>query len=517
MLFDETLATVTARASRFGEKPAIICSGTQISFRDLDDRVARLAFRFREDGIAEGDVVSLYGPVGWEWVVVYYAALRAGAVINPINAQLTPDEVAYISAECGAKMVLADRGRITALLTADALPPHVRTVDFAEIGPLSASGPCLAPPASGDATARSTICYTSGTTGRPKGALLSHRNVLMNAGLTGLMHGRSADDITVSALPLAHVYGNVVMNGSLIAGATLILLPTFTPEAVFDAIGRYRATRFEGVPTMYYRLLTSPDIGIADVSSLRFCTVGGQTMPVDKMEAVEACFGCALIELWGMSEIAGLGTTFPWTGPRTLGSIGIALPGTEIRTVDAETRLQTPVDVAGELQIKGATVMMGYLGNPAATREALDDEGWLSTGDVARIDAAGLVFIIDRIKDVILTSGNNVYPAEIERVISGLPGVTMVGVGREAHSEKGEVPHAFIVRDSGSVISAEDVIEHCRGLLAPYKIPRRVSFVDDLPKTSSGKILRRFLGQDAGRAQPVAPPGQTTPAPTIVR
>jgi long-chain acyl-CoA synthetase len=502
VLFDDTLASVTTHARRFREKAAIICGEKQLSFLELDDRVARMASAFRVRGIGTKDVVSLYGPVGWEWVVAYHAALRAGAVVNPINALLTPDEVGYIVGDCGARLMVADRGRLDALRAGTKLDAALDLLDIAEIDTLSSTGELQEPNLRGDPTALSTICYTSGTTGRPKGALLTHRNVLMNAGLTGLMHGRTAADITVSALPLAHVYGNVVMNGSLLAGATLVLLPAFSPEAVLEAIATHRATRFEGVPTMYYRLLDAPGLTDAAVETLTLCTVGGQTMPVDKMRAVETRFGCPLIELWGMSEIGGLGTTFPWTGQRTLGSIGIALPGMAVRTVDPDTRQPTAADKPGELQIRGPTVMIGYLGNPDATRETLDAEGWLSTGDVARIDADGQVFVIDRMKDVILTSGNNVYPAEIERAISSLAGVTMVGVGRDTHPDKGEVPHAYIVTESGVVISPDQVIEHCRSLLAPYKFPRHISFVEDLPKTSSGKILRRMLGKALNDSQP---------------
>ncbi|WP_252171361.1 class I adenylate-forming enzyme family protein [Sphingopyxis sp. USTB-05] len=474
-----------------------------MSFVELDDKVARLARDLRVRGVATKDVISLYGPVGWEWIVAYHAALRVGAVVNPINALLTPDEVNYILSDCGAKLIFADRGRLDSLAAADAVHSGIETVDFGEIDLLSSTGEGIDPAGVSDPDALSTICYTSGTTGRPKGAMLSHRNVLMNAALTGLMHGRSAADTTVTALPLAHVYGNVVMNGSIIAGATLVLIPAFAPEAVLEAIELHRATRFEGVPTMYYRLLDSPALPRTNVGTLQYCTVGGQTMPVDKMQAVEARLGCPLLELWGMSEIGGLGTTFPWTGPRTLGSIGIALPGMEVRTVNAETRLPTASGEAGELQIRGATVMIGYLGNPEATRETLDANGWLSTGDVARIDDQGQVFVIDRMKDVILTSGNNVYPAEIERAISSLAGVAMVGVGRDSHPDKGEVPHAFIVCETGASLTAEIVVDHCRGLLAPYKIPRSISFVDDLPKTSSGKILRRLLGKAAFDQTPV--------------
>ncbi|MDO9367429.1 MAG: AMP-binding protein, partial [Sphingopyxis sp.] len=322
-------------------------------------------------------------------------------------------------------------------------------------------------------------------------------NIVMNAALTALMHGRCAEDVTLTALPLAHVYGNVVMNGTLMTGGTLILVSPFDAAQILAGIADHRATRFEGVPTMYYDLLGSDALRGANLTSLTLCTVGGQTMPIERMRAVEERFGCPLIELWGMSEIAGLGTTFPHTGPRTLGSIGIPLPGIQARTVDLESRAPVGADIPGELQIRGPIVMRGSLGNPAATDAVLDVDGWLSTGDIARIDNDGQIFIVDRSKDVILTSGNNVYPAEIERVIAAHPAVLMVAVGRDPHPRKGEAPHAYVVLRKGCVAEPGAIIDLCRHTLAPYKIPASVSFVADLPRNSTGKILRRALDRTA--------------------
>ena len=492
LLSDETLATLMSRARNHGDRTALVCGDDRLSFEELDDRVSCLAAVLQNHGLRTGQVVSVYGPVGMEWVIGYHAALRAGATINPINALLTSDEVDFILRDCAAGMILADRSRLQALEALPALAAGMTKIAFEEIRELSA-GSLRLEPILNDPLALSTVSYTSGTTGRPKGAMLSHRSVLLNAGLTALMHGRTCSDVIVSALPLAHVYGNVVMNSALIVGATLVLLPTFSPEIVFDTIAEYAATRFDGVPTMYYRLLASPQLATAELKSLRMCTVGGQTMPVEKMRSVETAFQCPLIELWGMSEIAGIGTTFPWTGPRTLGSIGVAIPGISVRVIDPESRDVRSTSEPGELQIRGPIVMDGYLGNVEATRDVLDVDGWLSTGDVAYLDASGQVFIVDRIKDLILTSGNNVYPAEIERVIAALPGVVMVAVGRDAHPDKGEVPHAYVVVEQQATLTASDIIEHCRSQLAPYKLPRNVTFVTDLPKTSSGKIGRAHV------------------------
>lgn len=344
--------------------------------------------------------------------------------------------------------------------------------------------------------ATSTICYTSGTTGHPKGAMHSHHNVIMNARLTALMHGRRESDITVTALPMPHVYGTVVMNSTFMTGGTLVLHPRFEETVVLDSIVRHRATLFEGVPTMYFFLLNHAGLDDCDLSSLRMCTVGGQTMPVTKMAEVEHRFGCPLVELWGMTELAGLGTTFAHAGPVRHGSIGVPLPYCQAKIVDITDSARMLMDgEAGELMIRGPVVMQGYYGNEAATGETIEPNGWLHTGDVAMMDGEGFIWIVDRKKDLILTAGYNVYPAEIERVIAGHPGVAMVAVGAVPDETKGELAKAYVVSKPGTQLSAQELMDLCREHLAAYKVPRAVQFVQDLPKTSSGKIMRRKLGE----------------------
>jgi long-chain acyl-CoA synthetase len=322
----------------------------------------------------------------------------------------------------------------------------------------------------------------------------SHTNVLLNAKLTALMHGRTSKDIVVSALPCPHVYGNVVMNAGLLAGATLVLHPRFEEQAVLESIARYHATMFEGVPAMYLFLLNHPALAEADLSSLRLCTVGGQTMPVPKMRAVEQRFGCPLIELWGMTELAGLGTTFSHLGPIKHGSIGVPLPSLEAKIVDVVDASRTlGVDEPGELMLRGPVVMQGYFNNEVATHETIEPDGWLHTGDIAKRDADGLIYVLDRKKDVILTGGYNVYPAEIERVLAEHPDVAVAAVGAVPDEIKGELPRAYIVLRAGAPADEHALLAFCRIRLAAYKMPRSVRFVGDLPRTSSGKIMRRRL------------------------
>jgi long-chain acyl-CoA synthetase len=436
-------------------------------------------------------------------VVSYYGALKTGAVINPINVMLTPSEVEFVANDCGATVVIASHEKALSIAGVKAKSGVKQLIAFGDtatpndmlsFNDLLASASDEFTIGEIDPDSLSTIGYTSGTTGHPKGACLSHRSIVLNVAMTALMHQRSERDTVVTALPCPHVYGNVVMSGAVQSGMTLVLHPVFDEKAVLESIQTQRATMFEGVPTMFMFLLNYPDLNRYDLSSLRCCTVGGQTMPKPKMEEVEVRFGCPLIELWGMTELGGLGTTFTSNGPVKHGSIGVALPYTEARITDAEDSNKTlPAGEVGELMIRGGIVMQGYYGNEKATRETIEPDGWLHTGDLASMDEDGCVFIVDRKKDMILTAGYNVYPAEIERVVAGHPDVALVAVGSIPDAEKGELAKAYIVPKVGATPSAQVIVDYCREHLAAYKVPRAVQFVDDLPKTSTGKVMRREL------------------------
>jgi len=493
----------TEAAKRYGEWTALVLPDRKLSFRELDALTNRCANALVDLGVKPGARVTLYSGNCWEWVVSYYGALKAGAVINPINVMLTPSEVEFVANDCGASVVIASHEKALSLqgvkeksdvreLIAfgdEALPEG--TLSFNELLTDSQDDFEIVEI---DTDSLSTIGYTSGTTGHPKGACLSHRNILLNVAMTALMHQRSDRDTVVTALPCPHVYGNVVMSGAIQNGMTLVLHPAFEEATILRSIQDHKATLFEGVPTMYMFMLNHPELDSYDLSSLRCCTVGGQTMPKPKMEEVEQRFGCPLIELWGMTELGGLGTTFASNGPVKHGSIGVALPYIEARIADTEDARKTlPAGEVGELMIKGGIVMQGYYGNEQATRDTIEADGWLHTGDVASMDEDGCVFIVDRKKDMILTAGFNVYPAEIERVVAGHPDVALVAVGSIPDEDKGELAKAYIVPKTGTDPDSDDIIRYCREHLAAYKVPRAVQFVDDLPKTSTGKVMRREL------------------------
>jgi long-chain acyl-CoA synthetase len=498
-MLDSIADVLPYAARRFGNKRALVFNDRSFTFTELDALSSSLAASLQKLGIQPGDRVTLYAPNSWEWIVSYYGALKTGAVINPINVMLTPAEVAYVTQDCGAKALIGSAEKIEPALNAGVA--NLKTIVFGQkpIPGTTAFDELIAKPAAFERVAikpeaLSTIGYTSGTTGHPKGAMQSHRAVMLNGAMTAQMHLKSSLDTVVTALPCPHVYGNVVFNGAMMYGLTLVLHPRFDPAEILASIQLHKATMFEGVPTMYMYMLAHPELDRFDLSSLTRCTVGGQTMPKAKMEEVERRFNCPLIELWGMTELAGLGTTFPSNGPHKLGSIGIALPHVEARIADvADAGKTMPRGEVGELMIKGPIVMQGYYGNPKATQETIEPDGWLHTGDLASMDEEGAIFIVDRKKDMINSAGFKVYPAEIERVIAAHASIALVAVGSQPDELKGEIAKAYVVLKPGAKEDVDGILALCREQLAAYKVPRSVQFVPDLPKTSTGKIMRREL------------------------
>ncbi len=489
-------------AQRFGSKPALIAGGRTLTYRALHELCDRVAGGLHALGVRPGDRVSLYSPNRWEWVVAYHAALRAGAVVNPINVMLTPEEVAFVLNDCGAAAIFTagEKAEVILSLTQD-VPTLRRVISFDPVGggatpfedllSCPAEAPEIPRPASADL---STIGYTSGTTGHPKGAMESHRAVFLNTAALFAVQMRTDRDVMLNALPLPHVYGNIVMNGIFMAGATLVMMERFDAAMALAEIGRHRVTVFDGVPTMYAMMLADPSLPGTDLSSLRICAVGGQTMPVAKMAEWERRSHAPLLEIWGMTELGGAGTSNCSYMPNIHGSIGFALPGLEARVAALDEAGVTVRDgEPGELMVRGPLVMLGYYGNEQATRAAIEPDGWLHTGDIATRDDEGHYFIVDRKKDLIITGGFNVYPAEIERVVASHPAVAMVAVGSMPDETLGELARAYVVLRPGATATQTQIIEHCRPHLAAYKLPRSVRFVPDLPKTSTGKVMRREL------------------------
>lgn len=498
-----TMASLAYRAAqRFGERPALtMLGGETLNFADIDARAGRYAGGLAHAGLRPGDRVVVYLPNSLDWIIAYHAIARLGAVFVPANILLSANEVAHIVADCGARAVV---------LTADAMQePEIRASAGAggrlcivhggkpDACGIAASqildGEWLAPVAARPEDLF-TIGYTSGTTGRPKGAMQSHRAVFDSIATTATIHVRSAEDIVLTALPFAHVYGNVVLNTAFVAGLHVVAMARFDAEQVLTAIGREAITLFEGVPTMYYQMLAHPAIDAADFSSLRCCTVGGQTMPVASLEEVARRFACPILELWGMTEVSGPAATHSPYWPVRHGSIGLPFPGLEVRIADLTDATADVADgTPGELCVRGPLVTMGYWNNPEATAASIDPQRWLATGDIAVQESDRYLSIVDRRKDMIITGGYNIYPAELEQVIATHPAVSMVAVASLPDAEKGELAKAFVVLRPGATCDAEALRLHCRARMAAYKVPKAFAFVDDLPKTSTGKILRRAL------------------------
>ena len=490
-------------AKKFGNKEALNFENRSFSFIEINSLVENLASNLKNLGIKEKDVITLYASNSWEWIISYFGIARVGAVINPVNTMLTPNEIKYVVNDCKAKAIitssekvsqitdLKEEGQINFIISfGDNIEGSISFNDLVN----KKTSEIDMPNVSSDDL--STIGYTSGTTGHPKGAMQSHRAVILNGSMTSQMHMRNDKDIVVSALPCPHVYGNVVMTGMMMFGTKLVLHKVFDASSIFKDIEKHKATIFDGVPTMFMYMIDHPDFEKANIKSLTRCYVGGQTMPVTIMENVEKKFKVPLIELWGMTEIAGLGSTHPLYGKNKHGSIGCALPFCELKIVDVENvKKNMPIGEVGELMVKGPITMMGYFGDEKRTKETLENDGWLHSGDLAKMDEDGYYYIVDRKKDMILTAGYNVYPAEIERVLAKHPSVSIAAVGKEEDKLKGEIAKAYVVLKENFKPSEDELINFCREHLAAYKCPRKVMFVDDVPKTSSGKIMRRELNK----------------------
>jgi long-chain acyl-CoA synthetase len=394
-----------AAADRHLERTALVVDDERLSFSELDFLSNRIANGLVATGVQPGDRVGLLGANGWEWAAAYYGIAKAGAVLNPLSGMLTTDELRYTVADAGTRVVIgshAEAGQLHALKAVGDLD-HVVPWGDAEAGDATALGNWLSRFSAAFAVRPrqpsdlAVIAYTSGTTGRPKGAMHSHRAVVAAGAGTALMAARTAHDRVVSALPLFHLYGSSVMNAAMLAGSMLITLPRFSEVAMLGAIATHRATMMDGVPATYDDLLAHADFDRYDLSSLRLCWVGGQTLSAATSLEFTRRTGCPVHEVWGMTELAGATSANPIYGVNKPGTIGVPYPGNAFRVVDAEDpSREMPRGQPGELMCRGPLVMMGYFNDPAATAETLRPDGWLHTGDVATLDDDGYATIVDR-------------------------------------------------------------------------------------------------------------------------
>ncbi|WP_048749096.1 long-chain-fatty-acid--CoA ligase [Paenibacillus sp. P22] len=476
-------------------RPAYVWGGRETSYSELMDQVMRCASGLASHGIVKGDKVVLLLGNSPDFVIAYYGILRIGAVAVPVNPTYTPEEIAYVLDNSRARAVIAAAPLEPVFHALRPRLPELKLVVLTEAGTswdelLDAGGGNIESAyIKDDDTA--VILYTSGTTGKPKGAMLSHRNLATNAESVHSMFKINHEDRAVVVLPMFHIYSmTVCVNAPLAVGAALIIMPRFQPAEVIRTIREDRATMFSGVPTMYSFLLQFPGASAADFAGIRLCSSGGASLPLEVLNRFEEKFQTVIYEGYGLSEASPVTAFNPLGGIRKPGSIGVDIPNVINKVVDSEGR-EVPRGEVGELIAQGPNIMQGYLGMPEATAATLRD-GWLYTGDMARMDEEGYIFIVDRKKDMINVGGFNVYPREVEEVIYQHPAVfeaAVVGVPDEVFGERVK---AFVVRSDES-LSVEDLLAFCQSRLVKYKIPTIVEFLAELPKNSSGKTLRRAL------------------------
>jgi long-chain acyl-CoA synthetase len=480
-------------AARYPDRPAIRLDDTVLTYAGLADRSARAAGFLGVAGVRPGDRVALMLPNVPEFAVVYYGILRAGGVVVPMNPLLKEREVAYYLQDAQASVVLAGPSCAEAAsLGAERAGVRCVVVDagFAEL--LDAATPVSgAVDRAGEDTA--VLLYTSGTTGQPKGAELTHANLSTNVDVfVADLIQATADDVIFGGLPLFHSFGQTCgLNGAVKVGACLTLVPRFTPGKVLEVLARDRVTVFEGVPTMYVALLGEPARSAYDLSGLRVCVSGGAALPVEVMRGFEEAFGCVILEGYGLSETSPVASFNHPDRERKPGSIGTPIRGVSMRVVD-EFGKDVPPGEVGEIAIAGHNVMKGYWRRPEATAEAIPD-GWFRSGDLARVDEDGYFAIVDRRKDLIIRGGYNVYPREIEEVLYEHPAVAEAAVIGVPDPSLGEEVGAAVVVKSGETVTPQDIQDYVKGQVAAYKYPRRVWFLDALPKGPTGKVLKREI------------------------
>ncbi len=473
---------------------AIKVDERKLSYAELDRAAAQVAGLLRAKGVQPGDRVGIMLPNVAHFAVCYYGALRLGAAIVPMNPLLKEREVGFYLGDSGAGVILAWH-QFADAAHAGAEQAGVECV-LVEPGEFEALlGRCQ--PA-GDVVDRlpddtAVILYTSGTTGKPKGAELTHRNILRNVEVTVDLFGLDQRAVTLGALPFFHAFGQTcALNATISVGGTLTLIPRFEAGKALAILERDAVTAFEGVPTMYAAMLHHDDAETTDTSALEVCVSGGAAMPVEIMRAFEAKFGCEILEGYGLSETSPVASFNRRGRERKPGSIGLPVAGVEMRLVDDDGNTVARDD-PGEVQIRGHNIMKGYWRRPEATAEAIDAEGWFSTGDIARIDEDGFFFIVDRKKELVIRGGFNIYPREIEEVLYEHPDVREAAVIGVPHPELGEEVAAAVALKSGAQATPEVLRDFVKQRVAAYKYPRRVWLVDELPKGPTGKIVKREI------------------------
>ncbi|GAB2973780.1 long-chain-fatty-acid--CoA ligase [Nocardioides montaniterrae] len=503
-------------ARRYPDRDALVLGDLRLTYAQVDAAANQVANLLVSRGIQPGDKVALSCPNLPYFPMVYYGALKAGAVIVPMNVLNKGREVAYYLKDSGAKALFAFEGTPDLpigqeswegfnevegcehffLITAD--PAAASSIDGAgTLGAALAGQSPVFEPVNTSESDTAVILYTSGTTGQPKGAELTHFSLGMNSlTVSRLFDAEIAQESHIVALPLFHTFGaSVQMNTGFLTAATLYLVPRFDAKAVVDLMGRERITFFAGVPTMWWGLLAELKEGV-DVAriaaNLKKAASGGAALPVEIIKQVKDKLGVQILEGYGLSETSPVATfSDPDREPRP-GSIGVPIWGVEVKLIEDDWTTVEGADAIGEIAVRGHLVMKGYLNRPEATAEVMKD-GWFRTGDLARRDEDGFYYIVDRSKDMIIRGGYNVYPREIEEVLMTHPDVSLAAVIGVPHDSHGEEVKAFVILNQGATVTSAELVAWGKEQMAAYKYPRIVEIVDSLPMTATGKILKREL------------------------
>jgi acyl-CoA synthetase (AMP-forming)/AMP-acid ligase II len=472
---------VLGGAAQRGDHPAFIegAGGEVTTYAQLAERVDAGAALLQSQGIGKGDVVGLVGPNTPAWGIAYHSILRAGAIVTPMYALLTPEEIDHQMTNSKGKLLIDDPPGFVAQVEAGATPEEVDV----------------------DAEDLAVLPYSSGTTGLMKGVMLTHRNLVANIEQAWNSMPLNEEDVLVGLMPFFHIYGQtVVLNLGLAKGSTIVTMPRFDLEELLDILERHDVSWLHIAPPIVLAFATAPGIEERDMSHLKMVISGAAPLDADLARRAESRIGAPIRQGYGMTELSPVShksrlARIEETPP---GSIGALIPNTEARLVDPETGEDVPEGQDGEIWIRGPQVMRGYLNNDEATAETLVGDGWIRTGDIGRVDENGFFYIVDRLKELIKYKGHQVPPAELEAVLVSHPKVRDAGVIGVPMDDGGESPKACVVAEDG--LEADELIAYVAERVAPYKRVREVEFVEEVPKSASGKILRRVLREQHGAA-----------------
>jgi 4-coumarate--CoA ligase len=492
------------RAAQLGDKAAFIDgpTGRAVSYADFADAVRRHAGGWIESGLAKGDVVAIMAPNCPEYGVAFHSVAFAGGVVTTVNPTYTANEIHHQLVDSGAtRLVTVPMFLETATAAiADSAVKEVYVLGEADgytsLASLGTAAP-LTEQVPVDLDDVVVLPYSSGTTGLAKGVMLTHRNLVANAEQTLGAVRMNDDDAFIAVLPFFHIYGmQVLMNLGLRAGATIVTMPRFDLEQFLSLNAEHRLTRAFVAPPMVVALAKHPIVDNYDLSSLRWILSGAAPLSAELAIECGSRLGCEVVQGYGMTELSPVSHATP-AGQFKPGSVGVTVANTEVRIIDPVTQAPLGVDEDGEVCVRGPQVMKGYLNNEAATKSTIDDDGWLHTGDIGHIDADGHLFVVDRLKELIKYKGFQVPPAELEALLLTHPQVADAAVIGIPDDEAGEIPAAYVVLKPDQTASEADICAFVAENVANYKQIRRLTFVDAIPKSASGKILRRVLRDQA--------------------